>query len=131
MAILFFNEPELICLYTIKCCQVLSFIIHTQLTDFKFCYLTLIILILIKIPNEILNRSIWSIDGTLTGTITLGQNGPKSNGNNEVLHSLQTPKQEPYHQMLFNIIPRTLKGFKYCYKTLIIQFDINHLFSHS
>ena len=32
-----------------------------------------------------LNRSIWPIDGTLTGITTLGQSGPGSNGNEGVL----------------------------------------------
>ena len=33
-----------------------------------------------------LDISVWPIDGTLTGTTTLGQGGPGSNGNEGVLH---------------------------------------------
>ena len=32
------------------------------------------------------NRSIWSIDRILSGSTTLGQSGPGSNGNEGVLH---------------------------------------------
>ena len=31
--------------------------------------------------NNLKKQSIWSIDGTLTGTTTSDQNGPGSNGN--------------------------------------------------
>ena len=37
----------------------------------------------------ILNRSFWSIDGTLTGTSTLGQSRTGSNDNEGVLYSPQ------------------------------------------
>ena len=33
----FLNESEVICLYTVKRCQVLLFIFCTQLIDFKYC----------------------------------------------------------------------------------------------
>ena len=36
------------------------------------------------------NSSIWPIDRTLSGTATPGQNGPGSNGNEEVLHIPQS-----------------------------------------
>ena len=36
--------------------------------------------------------SIWPIDGTLKGTTTLGQSGPGSNGNEDVLYILQISK---------------------------------------
>ena len=57
------------------------------------------------------------------------QNGPVSNGNEEVLYIPLIPKLEPQHQ--FNLIERTLKNLKYCYLILIISFKINHLFAHS
>ena len=38
--------------------------------------------------------SIWPIDGTLTVTIILGQKGPGSNGNEQVLHSSRAPELE-------------------------------------
>ena len=41
-----------------------------------------------------LNISIWLIDGTLTGTTTLGQSGPGNNGNKGVLHILQSSRTE-------------------------------------
>ena len=34
---------------------------------------------------DLKNKSIWTIDGTLTDTITLSQSGPGTNGNEEVL----------------------------------------------
>ena len=51
----------------------------TQLYGFKS-------LIIIIILSKKLNSSIWPIDGTLTGTTTLDQNGPESNGNKRILH---------------------------------------------
>ena len=38
-----------------------------------------------------MNCSIWHIDGTQTGTTIRGQSGPRSNGNEGVLHIPQTP----------------------------------------
>ena len=32
---------------------------------------------------------------------------------------------------LSSFVHTHLNGFKYCYQTLIIQFDINYLFAHS
>ena len=37
-----------------------------------------------------LNRLIWLIDGTLTGTTPVGWNGPKGNGNKGVVHIPQS-----------------------------------------
>ena len=34
----FLNDPELICLHTVKEFQVLLFIVCTQLNGFKYCY---------------------------------------------------------------------------------------------
>ena len=36
-----------------------------------------------------LNRSIWPIDKTLTGTTTVGESGTRSNGNEGVLHTAE------------------------------------------
>ena len=44
-----------------------------------------------------LNISILSIVGTLTGTTTLGQGGPGSTCNKEVLYIPQSPKLMPHH----------------------------------
>ena len=52
-------------------------------------------IILIKIVNS----SIWLKDRTLTGTSTLTQSGPGSNGNEGVLHIPQTPKLDPHYLM--------------------------------
>ena len=41
------------------------------------------------------------------------------------------PELEFHHQIDFNVIPRTLKGFNYCYWILIIHFNIYILFAHS
>ena len=42
-----------------------------------------------------LNSSIWPIDGTLTGITNPDQSGPESNGNEAVIHILQTPSASP------------------------------------
>ena len=42
-----------------------------------------------------MNNSIWPIDGILTGTITPGQSGPESNGNEGIFHTPQTPRASP------------------------------------
>ena len=39
--------------------------------------------------NNFSNESFWLIDKTLTGTITLGQSGNGSTGNDKVFHTLQ------------------------------------------
>ena len=44
---------------------------------------------MIIILSKWLNNSIWPIDETLTSTTTLGQSGPGSNSNEEVLNTLQ------------------------------------------
>ena len=67
----------------------------------------------------------------LTVTTIPGQSETESNGNKEVIHITQTLRQEPHHQMQFNVIPRTLNGFKYCYLTLTILFNIIHSFAYS
>ena len=77
-----------------------------------------------------MNTSIGSIDETLTGTTTPGESGPESNGNEEVHHITLPLRLEPDYQMKFNAISRALNGFKYCYLTLIILFNI-HSFVHS
>ena len=41
-----------------------------------------------------LNRSIEPIDGTLRDTTTLGQSGPGSNDNEEILHIPQSSRKE-------------------------------------
>ena len=43
--------------------------------------------------------SIWSTEKTLSGATTLGESGPGSDGNEEVLYFLQsfTALQEPHH----------------------------------
>ena len=38
---------------------------------------------------KFLNKSTWSINGTLTGTTTPSESGPESNGNEGVLHTPQ------------------------------------------
>ena len=58
------------------------------------------------------------------------------NGNEQVLHIPENSRLEPQHQMQFNVLRRTLNGFKYCYLTLIIlssiiySFVYSHMISH-
>ena len=84
----FLNDSELIYLHTVKCFQVLlsnaNNSIHTQLNGFKYCYPILIILFNINL--------FLPIDETLTCTTTLGQSGPGSNSNEEVLHIAQNSR---------------------------------------
>ena len=47
-----------------------------------------------------LNSSIWPINGNLTDTTTPGQSGPKSKGNEGVLHIPQASGLKPHHQMV-------------------------------
>ena len=56
------------------CSYILKFLLYTILS------------------NTVLNRSIWSPDGTLLETTTLGQSGPGSNGSKRVLHTPQISK---------------------------------------
>ena len=45
----------------------------------------------------------------LTGTTTLGQSEPESNGNEEVLHTSQNFRTgASHHQMQFSVIQKTL-----------------------
>ena len=43
----------------------------------------------------IFNRSISPLDGTVTSITTMGQGGPGSNGNIEVLHTPKISRTEP------------------------------------
>ena len=45
----------------------------------------------------------------VTDTNTPDQSGPEGNGNKGVLHNPQTPVLASYHQMKFNVLPRTQK----------------------
>ena len=59
---------------------------------------------MIIIPSKRLNSSIWPISGIQTGTNSLGQSEPESNGDEKVFHVPQTPRWEPCHQIQFNVI---------------------------
>ena len=58
------------------------------------------------INSILLNSFIWATDGILKGTTTPVQSGPRSNGNEGVLNIPQIPRQEPHHQMQFNVISK-------------------------
>ena len=47
----------------------------------KYCYVQLTIEFNKSFVRAQLYTSVWLIDETLTGTTTLGQSGPRSNGN--------------------------------------------------
>ena len=53
----------------------------------------------------ILNRSIWLIDGTLTGTTTPGQSGPGSSSKKELLYILRYLELKPHHHIQLSVIP--------------------------
>ena len=54
-----------------------------------------------------MDSSILPIDGTLIGTTNLGWSGPRSNGNDEVVHFPQTLGQDSSHR--FSVITNTPK----------------------
>ena len=78
------------------------------------------------ILSKWLNGSIWSVDGTLTGSTSSSRNGSGCNSNKGTMQTSQTQRLMPHHQMQFNLITMTLNGFRYYYLTLIILFDNNH-----
>ena len=54
--------------------------------------------------------SIWLIDETLSDSTNPGQSECMSNGNEGFVNISQTPGLDPHHQMLFDIIPKTVHG---------------------
>ena len=70
-----------ICLHTVKWFQVLLF-------NKQFYLPAVICLNTVKWSNS----SSWPIDGTQSGTTTLGQSGPESNGNEGVFHIFQSSR---------------------------------------
>ena len=82
----FLNMPKIICLHRVKWFKALlsntknsiynQSSVCTQLDSFK--------------SNEVIKYSISPIDRTLTGTKTLGQSGPESNGIEGVFQILQS-----------------------------------------
>ena len=66
----------------------------TQLNGFKF--------------REWLHFSIWLVDETLTDTTNLGQRKPRNNSIKGYSTFSNVPELEPYHQMQFSAISRTL-----------------------
>ena len=71
-----------------------------------------------------LKSSIWPIGKTVTGSTTLGQSWPRSNGNKEVLTYPKAPWLEPHHhQIQLSVIPRTLvtEVLTLCRNTRILQ----------
>ena len=75
-------------MHTVKWFQVLLFSISTSFQHYSFVCTRLYG----SMYRKWLNISIWSIDGTLTGTTTPGQSKPGSNGNEEVLYIPQSSR---------------------------------------
>ena len=72
------------------------------------------------------NSSIWSINRTLSGATTLGQSGPMSNGNEEVLHITQSSNitgASPSDK--FNVISRTIAVDVFYSLSQLICFGLN------
>ena len=61
------------------------------------------------------------------GTTKYGQSGLESNGNEGRFHIPETARLE--YNMQFNVISKTINDFKGSCLTLIIQFNIIHLFA--
>ena len=54
------------------------------------------------------NKSIWTTDGTLTGTTTLGQSGAEQSRGDFILS--KAPKLKSHYQMQFSDMHRTCTG---------------------
>ena len=72
---------------------------QTETKCYASCHIVLVIQFNISLTICLyavkwLNISIWSIDGILIGTITTSRSGPRSNGNEGVLHIPQSSKDE-------------------------------------
>ena len=77
----------------IHCMFIFTFFMQLFLKSFFFA--------LGHIGNKwFINKSIWPIDGTLTGTTTPGQSGTGSNGNKRVLHSPQSSRTETRYSLV-------------------------------
>ena len=85
---LFLNDPELICLHTVKGCQVLIYKTDNLVWHQSFIYVKLNCFKCSKWSNSF----IWPIDGTLTGCATVNKIGPYSNGNEKLLYASQSPR---------------------------------------
>ena len=89
----FKKKPKLIiCLHTVKWFQELLFDISNSIYQI---FLSNLILIIYFHTDEFkygkwLNISIWPLDRILTGSTTLGQSRPGSNGNEGVLYIPQS-----------------------------------------
>ena len=62
---------------------------------------------MILILSKLFIRSIWFIDGTLTGTTTSDESGPGSNGSEGALLIPQTTGVQSHYRVEFNAIPRS------------------------
>ena len=67
--------------------------------------------------NTKIKSFIQPIDEAITCTTTPGLTRPVRNGNDGVVQFSLTKSLEPLSQMQFNIIPRILNAFNYCYLT--------------
>ena len=56
------------------------------------------------------NSSIWSMDGTLTGTIALIPSGPRSNDTEKYFLLLKALGMQPHYHIQFSVLSRTLVG---------------------
>ena len=84
--------------------------------------------------SKLLYISIWLIDGTLAGTTTQGQSGPRSNDNEGVLHILQTLRMVPHHQIyvvfepqiiFHHVVWKLLSLFCFCWSFINKRQQIN------
>ena len=78
-------------------------------TDAWFQIIIIIIIIIIVFSKWWIS-SIWSLNGTLAGTIITGQRGPETNGNEGVLHISKSIGLDTLPHVLFNVLPRTRAG---------------------
>ena len=73
------------------------------------------------------NSSIWSIDRTLSGATTLGQNGPGSNSNEEVFHIPQSSTDWSLTIWWFNV----MSGHSSVYSTELAEGLVKYILTHT
>ena len=109
--------------FTLKWFKLLLFNINSsicwQLNVFKYFYFIQFYLILMIIPKKWLNRSIWSIDGTLTGTTTLGYSWPESS---EYDRETTLPKHQDWI-LTIRYSLRTCRDIKSIFCRSVFDFD--------
>ena len=70
-------------------CRRIAFIVWSYLHFLGYCFLRILLHMVLSNRKHFLNRCIWYIDGSLRSTKTPGPSGLGSYGNEGVLHTCQ------------------------------------------